>query len=687
MKHSRTLLSLIIAGAMSITALNANAADSDSDCAGEQIPQLSNVVLTCATEIGINPNQGIDLSAEISTALSDGKSIFFPAGSYLIGSDIILNEKNNLVGSDTGVTILRGVKPNESISIGNGAYSIPVSQLTIKNIIFDNAKVKFYGNKKNISIINNAFINTITAGEQLSVSHNPFTIHGNVFLRDKNHPGLGISTYRNSNTKVENNVIGDISDENILLTMNYYDVGTFNIINKIKAAAKNQQLTLLDDQGHFISGWYATDGLKNSVFRNNVISGNTLECLVVKEEKDDNKTDDENCAMGRDHVLYIKQYNNVDIVNNYFSGWPDRPSGQLKFRNASHLYFVGNYLNKTEFNARPYKSSSTLNMDNTFIFNNTLKGAMIGYWQDFSDTDDFYINSENYVVFDNLFISDDQAKKQLTATWRSTHGEYLEANNYYIDQTPVATDGFQSVNIATAKERLPAEKASLLAIKPIPLWKKVGNISGENLKDDQLVRLDIEAEGYPAQFVVYQPKNRSSYPTYRWAAELTDLFNEKIAGACAGVLTGKVTADNNCKFMAKKYSSYLNGIYTTEGGAATYTTKIVDKYLDVGHISASKIEPGQSVKFAVTFEDGSYKDVIYTPTDEYWTAGHRWPLKLAEKINTSIPGLCAGQRMEAKVEVNEISKCSGVKPILSSHLNSIYTANGQSAKIALSIGN
>ncbi|EEP95230.1 hypothetical protein yaldo0001_3530 [Yersinia aldovae ATCC 35236] len=43
--------------------------------------------------MGINPNQGIDLSAEVSAALSDGKSLFLPAGSYLIGSDIVLNEK------------------------------------------------------------------------------------------------------------------------------------------------------------------------------------------------------------------------------------------------------------------------------------------------------------------------------------------------------------------------------------------------------------------------------------------------------------------------------------------------------------------------------------------------------------------------------------------------------------------
>lgn len=136
----------MIAGTLSLTALGANAAE--SGCAGEEMPLLSGAVLTCATELGIKPNQEIDLSAEVISALTDGKSIFFPAGSYLIGSDIVLNEKNNLVGSESGVTILRGMKPEKAISIGNKTYDIQVNQITIKNIIFDNATVNFYGNKK-----------------------------------------------------------------------------------------------------------------------------------------------------------------------------------------------------------------------------------------------------------------------------------------------------------------------------------------------------------------------------------------------------------------------------------------------------------------------------------------------------------------------------------------------------------
>lgn len=679
MKCSRTLLSLMTTAALSITAVAANAAD--PGCAGEEMPLLGGVVLTCATDLGIKPNQGFDISSEVSAALSDGKSIFFPAGNYLIGSDIVLKDKNSLVGSESGVTIFRGVKPNKSISIGNDTYGTIINQLTIKNIIFDNATVNFYGNKRNIEIINNAFINTVSEAQQLSVSHNAFTIHGNVFLRDKNHPGVGFSTYRNNNAKIENNVVGDISDKNLLLTLNYYDIGTFNVINKIKKSAKNKELTVLDEQGYFVAGWYATDGLKNSVFRNNVISGNTLDCLDVSGE-----TDKAKCKMTRDHVIYIKQYNNVDVVNNYFSGWPLDAAGNIKFRNASHLYFAGNYLNKTEFNARPYDNSETLKMDNTFIFNNVLQETAIGYWQNFEDTDEKYIDARNFVVFDNVFSAEDQTASRINTSWRSTHGEFLEANNRYTDQTPVlANHLFQSVDITTAKERFPANKSALLAVKPIPLWNKIGNIGGQDLQENQLVRLDIEVEGYPSQFVVYEPNSSSDYSTYRWAAKLTTLFNEKIKGACAGILTSKVTTDNSCKFMTPMGSKYLNDIYTTEGGAATYTINIINKYLEVGYISGSKIELGQSVKLAVTFEDGTHKEVTYTPDHEYRTAAHRWTAELAHKINTSIPGLCAGQYTESKGQNNGIAQCKNVIPSNSSYLNKIYTVNGQSAKIDISI--
>lgn len=132
-------------------------------------------------------------------------------------------------------------------------------------------------------------------------------------------------------------------------------------------------------------------------------------------------------------------------------------------------------------------------------------------------------------------------------------------------------------------------------------------------------------------------------------------------------------------------SSYLNKIYTTTGQNANYTTRILDKYLQVGYISASDLHTGQSVKFSVIFEDGTKYESIYTPPSDYWMPTYRWASALAKQINSDIPGLCAGQYTGVKNNPTEGTKCSFTLPVLSSYLNNIYTINGQSAVTTLSV--
>ncbi|WP_413527990.1 hypothetical protein [Rahnella inusitata] len=676
MKKSRNILHFCISAALSLFIVDVHSAV--TLCAGEKLPEITGVTLTCATTLGIFPNTGIDLSGQINASMPSNGGIFFPAGDYIVNHNIILRTDNSLVGSETGITLFTDTSSDSSAEIGNPDYSPVVKNLTIKGLIFNNLIVHFYGNKSNINIINNAFINTINKDVQLSVSHNPFVIRGNILLRDEDHPGVGLSTYRNTKTLIEHNIIGDISDAKRISTLNYYDTDTFNIVNKIKQAATAGRLVLKDDQGNFQSGWYATDGLNNSTFNKNVISGNTKSCLKIDQATGD-------CTIGRDHVTYIKQYNNVDVTNNYYNGWPTDASGSVKFRNATNLYFSGNYLDNVEFDARPYSTSDTASMDNTFIFNNFLKEAMVSFWQDTTDTDTVYISAKNFVVFDNVFNTQDKKLVRISSTWRNTHGEFLESNNLYPDFTSVLTANFQHIDINEAKARLPEEKSALLSLKPIPLWTKIGQINGPDLAENKLARLDIDVKGYKNQFVVYDPQDSYSYPAYRWAPGLTKEFNAKIKGACAGILTNNVVTDNTCKFMGAIGSSYLNDIYTTEGESANYTINIIDKYRQTGTISGQALQTGQSVKLSVTFEDGTKNEVIYTPASDYWMAAHRWTKALAIKINSDIPGLCAGQYNGVKNKPTEGTKCSFSQPVASSYLNNVYTINGQSAVMTLSV--
>lgn len=679
MKPLPLIIRLILTGMLSMITLKSYA--TDNLCAGEKLPETPGVTLTCAVTLGIRPDTGIDLSGTVNASMPTNSGIFFPKGEYLINHDMILQTGNHLVGSKEGVTIFRDTSANKTALIGNDNYNSAVNKITIKDIIFNNIAVSFYGNKKEISIINNVFINTASEDPQLFVSHNDFLISGNIFLRDENHPGLGISTYRNINSLIEHNIVGDITDSTILSTLNYLDSGTFDLIGKIKKSATEGKLELNNEQGNFISAWYATDGLRSSKFSKNIISGNKKICLKKEESTD-------KCLILRDHASYIKQYNNIEVTQNYYKGWPDDTmgaSGAVKFRNASYLFFAGNYLDAVSFNARPYSTSAMLNMDNTFIFNNVINEAIISYWQEFTDTDTQYIDARNFVVLNNIFNSTNQNIDRIGTSWRSTHGEYLEYNNKYTDNTPVKTSNFKHVDQSTAEERFPAEKKPLLKIKALPLWREAGQITGPNLKENQLVRLDIHIGERPSQFVVYTPENRDYLPAYRWAAGLTKAFNAKISGACAGGLTTKISTDNECKFMASIGSNHLNKIYTTQGESASYTTRIMDKYRETGHISGTKLLPGQSVIFTVMFEDGSHEELVYKAESDYWREAHRWPSALAQEINNTIPGLCAGKYAPVTDGPQAGGKCELTSPTASSYLNKIYTVNGQSAVVTFNI--
>ncbi|OYR21500.1 hypothetical protein [Brucella grignonensis] len=393
----------------------------------------------------------------------------------------------------------------------------------------------------------------------------------------------------------------------------------------------------------------------------------------------------ENCQMGRDHAVYIKQYNNVDVTSNYFSGWPQDATGSVKFRNAKNLYFAGNYLNQVAFDARAYDNSHILEMSDTFIFNNIIEETSISYWQNFTDTENIFISVKNFIVFNNFFKSKDKNKVRISSTPRNKFGEFLESQNQYTDFVPVTTRDFEHVNISTAKSRLPKEKKALLTLKPAPLWKQAGQITGPNLTDNQLVRMDIHIEGYSKQFVVYVPPSDYYYPAYRWAPGLAQNLNSTIHGVCAGVLTDKVTTNNRCKFLKTTGSSYQNFLYATEGESVKYTINVLDKYKKINAIYApSALSAGQAVKFNVRFEDGTENEVVYTPSD-YMLPAYRWPKGLATEINQRIPGLCAGQYTTEKDNNTEATQCLYAAPVASSYENNIYTINGQSAITTMSI--
>ena len=54
-----------------------------------------------------------------------------------------------------------------------------------------------------------------------------------------------------------------------------------------------------------------------------------------------------NTGRFRDHVMYLKGFNMMEVVSNYVRGWPADYSGGIKARNGKNLLVARNYLDDT----------------------------------------------------------------------------------------------------------------------------------------------------------------------------------------------------------------------------------------------------------------------------------------------------------------------------------------------------
>ncbi|BFU36391.1 glycosyl hydrolase family 28-related protein [Enterobacter asburiae] len=422
-------------------------------------------------DAGINPDTGEDLTEKLAALLdvsnSAKKGIFFPPGVYLFSNDVIMKSYNSLKGSFSG-TVFRGISDSgNAVMFGDCTYVNTVTTLSIENIIFDNAIVNFYGRKTNISISHNVFINTITSTDvaQLTCSTHPYIIKGNVFMRGRGYAGVGLSTYGNApGLVIEQNFLGSVVD--IDTAKPWLDDETQVMLAILLKLRKAGSISFDDVQGDFVAGWYSTSNLKKALFRKNFFVGSQEMYLFNPATgKED---------ISRDHNIYIKQYDQVEVVQNYFGGWPcdDNPSGQLKFRNAKGLIFAGNYLQGISFNARPYDDVNNVwwIMQDTYIFNNYINNGMVSYWQNFGDSGEKSIRILNYLVFSNEFINCGGSKALISSPSRTfSPNQFLCAENRFVDTGKlVPTIGvFVETDINTLRGMLPEYAYKYLEVKPI----------------------------------------------------------------------------------------------------------------------------------------------------------------------------------------------------------------------------
>lgn len=316
-----------------------------------------------------------EITSFLQVCKNQNKDAFFNKGIYKINGTIVLQNGVSLIG-ESG-TIFQG------IDVGNQSYlkdsSENVISITIENIIFDNVTIYFQkSGSDQITIQNNVFLNAKFAdtsigglepdasnknggkstGYYISKSHNQITILSNMFLRDKNSLGRGVAIYKTKNALIQDNYFGILEDVEK------------SIVSEQTKALKRRVLDsgVVDtssNQGYFMTAINVLNSDENVKVIGNHISVNK-DITEAGYEDGSQSTNGYN----RDHLLYAKMYNGLDIVGNYFKGMNKNQDGGLKCRNGENLLIYKNIFEDSLILLYVQNANSNLWLRNVLIKEN-----------------------------------------------------------------------------------------------------------------------------------------------------------------------------------------------------------------------------------------------------------------------------------------------------------------------------
>ena len=381
-------------------------------------------------------------------------------------------------------------------------YSGAVNYVEIENIVFNNVGLEINGPyKKGIIIKNNTFMNgnytrekradgsisKATMEPYIMVKNNKYKIENNIFLRGTNYPGRGVATYRTKNTNINNNFFGDLDGADAAAKMLPPEV-----ISRL-AIIKSSNL-VEGHQGNFFTA------INNERYDTNVlISNNYFDMVKTRNILSDFPTDVLVSGINvpkegqrRDHIIYSKSYDTLNIVGNYFKGMENGAAGGVKIRNGNNVYVGSNYFDDVPLLTYIYGDLSrddTL-LHNTVIYNNLFhtktnfggEGTGMLYYQSFRDGDtlefnvknsdgtvtkdvwkDAYGDVQNFIMYNNSFLSDE--RDQITISGRAQtaykNNEFLAYGNTYMESfKPVNYNTKGNLGIPEVSEQLILSKVN-----------------------------------------------------------------------------------------------------------------------------------------------------------------------------------------------------------------------------------
>lgn len=366
-----------------------------------------------------------DVEGFLQTCQRQSKNAFFNSGTYRFKNNLKLSSNVALIGDEQ--TIFEGTdNAYQSHILDDGG----IQNIKIQNIVFDNMTIySREQNSTNWTIEGNAFINARkvktsidsglapdssnknggeSTGYYILRKHQGIEITSNLFLRDENSLGRGIGLYKTTNAKIVDNYFGMLEDLDQSIVSNQ----TKALKSKVQGLLNNAS-----NQGYFMTGINVISEDTNTCIQENYFSFNKNITEVGYE--DGSQTTN---GYHRDHFIYAKEYQGLDVVGNYFKGMNKNMDGGVKFRNGDDLFLYKNVFEDVMILLYIQAESAKNYLTNVYIKENQFvnldfSSELINLYTDGVHTlnkyltQDFLILFKNYVsqgVVENITIEDNQ---------------------------------------------------------------------------------------------------------------------------------------------------------------------------------------------------------------------------------------------------------------------------------------
>lgn len=322
--------------------------------------------LTAAVGDGVTDDTSA-IQAIVNHAMSSNiTKVFFPRGEYLVNGSITIADSVELYGTESGMAVIKA-SDAYAIKIHN-AVRVPVTNVVLRYLYFDGILVEFKGQSiNNITIEGCIFFSSQSPGNSRNAEEKQLKmvdlrqgrVFNNVFMRDSHAYGVAISFTRTVDVMLYGNLCGLKLSQDMHWMSNQVEPIAFFSSQKNKLEFLKTHYNLQDDQGYFCSCLYEECDRRMRIEKN-VFNGSP------------------NTGRKRDHAIYLKGFNHMEVVSNYVRGWPANGTGGIKARNGQDLWLVRNYVDGTGillYSHENYNNKSCIyvGLKNLLVYGNHLR--------------------------------------------------------------------------------------------------------------------------------------------------------------------------------------------------------------------------------------------------------------------------------------------------------------------------